>query len=150
METINQRGLGMNAKELNYKAIGIVLGLVFGVGGILLTLIAVANIAPTRGAGLLVMVVFLFGFGGYTIAKHSPPYLEKAFLSLRRGTKTTRAYMFGVGLWGLAVILFVMFFEPFGYSMSDDDIFYAFKAFCFPPLLIGLGHYGFEKFVKGR
>ena len=138
----------MEVKNLNYKVIGILLGLAFGAGGIFFAYLVVINTAPTRGGGLLVMVVILLGLGGYKIAKLSPTYLEKAVINLEGSSRTKRAYMLGVGLWGLAVLLFVILFEPFGGYMSDDELLYSLKVFLFPPAIIALGHYGFEKFVK--
>ena len=137
----------MEVKNLNYKVIGTLLGIAFAAGGILLASLIVINVVPTGTVGgLLVIAVILFAGSGYKIATLSPSYLKKV---VERSSMTQRAYMLGFGLWGLVILITVVLFEPFGRYMSDDDVLYSLQVFLIPPIIIALGHYGFEKFVKG-
>jgi hypothetical protein len=56
----------------------------------------------------------------------------------------------GSAFWALAVVLFVVLFEPYGSYMSDNEFWKVVKAIIFPPILGVAGYFAYCKFIKAK
>ena len=65
----------------------------------------------------------------------------------KQTTRIARLLIVSPIFWTASVILFVLFFEPYGY-MSSDDYVHLFKILIFPPILIILAYYLYTKVIS--
>jgi len=141
----------MKMKEVNYQLIGRVVGVLFAIGGWIISLLIISSVRNMPNPQLVPIVFIIFGFAGYALYVYLPRWLERVVLRIASiESKMVRVYLFAVGMWGLAEISYLILFYDFRYGVSEDEVLLALKIFLFPSALAGIGVYGYERFFKER
>jgi len=94
--------------------------------------VALAKLVPEKGWGIPSL-------------NHWPEPVAERFRSF---SLSVRVGIVGSAFWALAVILFVILFQPYGSYMSDNEFWKVIKAILFPPILGVVGYFAYTKMIK--
>jgi len=62
--------------------------------------------------------------------------------------KMIRLWCFGSVCWMVGIFVIVLFFDPYGSRMDDDEVIHMYMVMLIPPLLIGLAQYVYKKYIR--
>ncbi|RGP37735.1 hypothetical protein [Pseudotabrizicola alkalilacus] len=144
--------IGVEMKSLGYRILGAAVGFLVGSVAILLLYFVFhvamealdVNRVRVRVPVILIVLPFVTAFYGFKIG---PELFAAVQEFLGDAGPLTRLVMIGPVFWAAVVLAYVFVFEPFGYSISDDEWLLAAKIILFPTGVLWAGIWVARRFI---